>query len=374
MAAEVDSKVKGPESAKELAENVLAWAKKHNLFSKVPLEDAVETARDSDFVREEGSVFRAQAVEEILRKKSINLVGFNELQKKVVIFTHGRLNKSEQKILPFHTGGYTIEYLQGGIAQVKGNPPPPENPRPFYQRDGRYACGSSIFPAHCVGAGTFGLMATDNAGKLYGLTNNHVSGACNNAMPGLPILAPGPLDATEDACDPFTIGRHARLLPINDGIPENIDIGVNCDASIFEITDPTRVTSFQGTYFDTPSTVAEPQPSTTVEKVGRTTGHTRGIIVGQSASPVPVNYVVNEYGVRKNVFFERVYVVLGQEGQPFSRSGDSGSLAVEVAPDGTRKAVGLVFAGNEQRGLSFILPLPEIMTKLGLSVVSGHNV
>jgi hypothetical protein len=361
-------------SAKELAEHVLAWAKKHNLFSKVPLDDALDAETGPNFIKQEGSVFRAQAVEEILRKRSINLVGFNEPQKKVVIFTNGKVNKSDEKILPFHTDGVTFEYIQGGVAQVKGNPPPPENPKPFYQRSGFYACGSSIFPAHFVGAGTFGLIGRDAGGQLYGLTNNHVAGACNNAMPGLPILAPGPLDANEDACDPFTIGRYSKLLPINDGIPENVDIAINCDACIFKLTSPEKLTSFQGTYYDTPANDSEPLPGMTVEKVGRTTGLTRGTIVAQSASPVPVAYTVNEYGVRKNVFFERVYVIQTSDGQPFSRPGDSGALVVNVAPDGSRSAVGLVFAGNEQRGLSFILPLPEILGKLGLSIVSGHNV
>lgn len=374
MPSENDSTSKPSVSAKDVAESVLTWAKKHNLFSKVPLDDAIEADLGPNFIKQEGAVFRAQAVEEILRKRSINLVGFNEPEKKVVIFTNGKVNKSEEKILPFHTDGVTFEYLQGGVAQVKGNPPEPETPKPFYVHKERYACGSSIFPARFIGAGTFGLIVKDAGGQLFGLTNNHVTGACNSAMPGLPILAPGPLDANEEACNPFTIGRHSKLLPINDGIPENVDTKSNCDAAIFKLADPDKVTSFQGTAFDTPATVGEPTPSTTVEKVGRTTGRTKGVIVAQSASPIPVSYSVAEFGIRKNVYFERVFIALGQDGQPFSRQGDSGSLVVEVAADGTRKAVGLVFAGEEQRGLSFILPLPEILDQLGLSIVSGHHV
>ena len=351
---------------------MLAWAKQHNLFDKVPLEEAIEDVGGSFAAG--GDAFRAQAVEEILRKKSINLVGFSEKEKKVVIFTNGKLSKTDEKILPFHTAGFNFEYIQGGIAYVKGNPPPPQMPKPYSLHGGRYTCGSSIFPAHCVGAGTFGLIVRDQAGHLYGMTNNHVAGACNHAMPGLPILAPGPLDANEDACDPFTIGRHHRLLPINDGIPENIAIDVNWDVSIFRLTDPDRVTSMQGTAFDTPHAVVSPVPSMRVQKVGRTTGLTSGTIVAQSASPVPVQYQVSEYGVRKNVFFETVYIVQGDNGLPFSRPGDSGSLVVADDGQGNAHAVGLVFAGNEQRGLSFILPLPEIMQKLSVEIVSGHHV
>lgn len=362
-----------PVSTKALAEQVLAWAKRHNLFSKVPLDEAIDGA-NAPFITN-GDAFRAQAVEEILRKRSINLVGYSEEEKKVIIFTNGKLTKSDENILPFHVAGYTFEYIQGGIAQVKGNPPPPETPRPFTLHNDRYTCGSSIFPAHCVGAGTLGLIVRDiGSGQLFGMTNNHVAGACNNAMPGLPILAPGPLDANEEACDPFTIGRHHRLLPINDGIPENIDISANWDVSIFKLTNPNKVTSMQGGAYDTPATIGTPAPPMRVEKVGRTTGHTTGTIVGISASPIPVQYQVPEYGIRKNVFFECTYIVLGDDGQPFSKAGDSGSLVVTNDGNGNRIAVGLVFAGDEHRGLSFILPLPEIMQKLSLEIVSGHHV
>ncbi|MGW6778963.1 hypothetical protein ACWF50_13080 [Brucella pseudogrignonensis] len=362
------------QSAKELAEDILAWAKIKNLFAKVPLDDAVDFLDGNRFNNQIDRSFKSQATEDILRKKSINLVGFDEENKKVVIFTNGKISKAEEKILPFNTDGFVIDYLQGGIAQVKGNPPLPEIPSPFYLHNGMYTCGSSIYPAHCIGAGTLGLLTVDNAGQIFGLTNNHVSGACNNAMPGLPILAPGPLDATETACDPFAIGRHSRLLPINDGIPENIDISVNWDASLLSLCDANRVTSMQGTYYDTPSVVREPKPSSIVKKVGRTTGLTKGKIVAQAACPIPVDYLVNEYGVKKKVFFETVYIVEGENGQPFSRPGDSGSLVVSQDENGIMESVGLVFAGNEQRALSFILPLPAILDKLNVSVLSGHNV
>jgi hypothetical protein len=44
------------------------------------------------------------------------------------------------------------------------------------------------------------------------------------------------------------------------------------------------------------------------------------------------------------------------------------------AADGSKQAVGLVFAGNEQRGQSFILPLLPILNQLEVELVYGHNV
>lgn len=360
-----------PKTAKELAEQVLVWAKRHKLFSKVPIEEGVND--EEAFSLPSQQLFRAYAIEEILRKRLINLVGFNEQERKVVIFTSTKATQSERKILPFSSGGITIEYIQGGVAQVRGNPPQSQNPSPYYIHKNFYCCGSSVFTGNCIGAGTLGLLAKDSDGKLYGLSNNHVVGACNHAPPGLPIIAPGPLDITEDGINPFTVGRHWRLLPISEGIPENIDISNNWDAACFELADDAKLCSMQGNAYDTPPIVLPPEAGMRVEKVGRTTGHTTGCIIAQIATPLPVEYSVPEYGVRKTVFFEEAFVVMGDTG-PFSRGGDSGSLVIGYDKLGNKVSVGLVFAGNEGKGLSFILPLHIILKKLRLEVVSDYNV
>jgi hypothetical protein len=361
-------------TARDAALVVLNWAKQHRLFGRPAMEDSAEAVEEEpDLVPQQ--MFGANAVQEVFRKRSINLIGFNEFEKKVVVFTRGRLTAAEQKLVPFQAiPGYTIEYVTGGIADVKGSPPPPQRPFPYSHRDGRYTCGSSIYPANCIGAGTLGALACKPDGSLFGLTNNHVSGACNNAQPGLPILAPGPLDVSNETCDPFSIGRHTQLLPINDGIPENIDISRNIDAACFEISNADAVSSYQGDRFDTPSITADPRPGLKVEKVGRTTGHTTGVVVAQSVSPVPVTYAVHEYGVKKTVFFGEVFVIHSLTPEPFSKPGDSGSLVVQTAPDGTLEAVGLVFAGNPRTGETFVLPLRPILEQLDLNLVSGHNV
>lgn len=361
----------GP-STREVAENILIWAKKHRMLQKTHVDEAIDSEDvDRDFVPQR--MFSQPDVQDIFRRRSINLVGYSEPERKVIIFTNGRLSVTEQKLIPFNFKGIGIEYVQGGIAQVKGDAPPPRV-TPYTFENGVLRCGSSIYPVNCRGAGTFGALVRDADGTLYGLTNNHVGGACNQAAPGLPILCPGPADASEDTIDPFTIGRHSRLLPINDGIPENVEITQNCDSSIFVISDAGRVSSFQGTNYDTPAICCDPVPGMRVEKFGRTTGATAGKIIAVSATPMPVSYKIPEYGVAKVVFFNDVYIVAGDNNAAFSRPGDSGSLVVGYTPEGVRVAVGLVFAGNESRGLSFILPLPNVLSRMNVTLVSGHNV
>jgi hypothetical protein len=338
------------------------------------MEDSPDTA-DGEAVIEvvAAQMFAVPQVEQVLRRRAINLIAFNDVQSKVVIFTKSKVNASDLKILPYASKGVSIEYAVGGVPMVRGEVPQPHDPKPFFLHQGNYCCGSSVFPANCIGAGTMGLLARDANGVLHGVTNNHVTGACNHAHPGLPILAPGPCDVSDDGIDPFCIGRHAKLIPINDGIPENMDIDGNIDASSFRISDGANVSSMQGNLCDTPHIVGEPQPGSIVEKIGRTTGYTRGRVIGQSVSPIPVSYVLNEYSVRKLVYFNSVFVVSGLQGD-FSKRGDSGSLVMSVTPSGDRIAVGLVFAGDEQRGLTFILPLSTILLNLGLEICSGLNV
>ncbi len=363
-----------PTTAKQAAESILNWAKQNHLFAKGPVEDAVEEdTTDIELLPQ--NLYESQTVKAVLKKRAITLVAYSDAERKVTIFTHAKLTKAEREKMPFHvSGGVRVDYLVGGTASVKGGTPSPDVNYPYFLHDGRICCGSSIHPVNCLGAGTIGALVKDSAGTLYGLSNNHVSGACNCAVPGIPILCPGPLDATEDHINPFTIGRHSRLLPINEGIPENIDVKLNWDAAIFAIEDQGQVSSMQGNRYDTPNCVADPYGGLTVEKCGRTTGFTTGVIIGVSASPLPVGYAIKEYGISKTVYFDMVWVVQGIDpAQPFSRAGDSGSLVVGVWPDGSRKAVGIVFAGNEAKGQSFILPLLPIVNQLGVELVYGHN-
>lgn len=373
LAASSPSEEQCAATAKQAAESILVWAKQNHLFAKGPVEDSVEEdAVDGELLPQ--TLFESQSVKAVLKRRAITLVAYSDAERKVTIFTHGKLSKSEREKMPFHVGGgIRLEYGLGGTASIKGGTPFSDNDFPYSLHNGAITCGSSIYPVNCFGAGTLGALVRDSAGKLFGLTNNHVTGACNCAVPGIPILCPGPVDATEENINPFTIGRHSRLLPINEGIPENIDVALNWDAAIFEIEDPTQVSSMQGTKYDTPETIIDIYGGMAVEKTGRTTGHTSGVVIGLNASPIPVGYNIKEYGISKTVFFDEAWIVEGAGDQPFSRPGDSGSLVIGLLPDGSRHAVGLVFAGNEARNQSFILPIQTIVNQLGVELVYGHN-
>lgn len=351
------------------AETVLAWAKENNLFRRDSTEQAVDVEETP--VSVENEVFSAEDTLEIFKKKCVNLVFFDEENEVVTILTAKKLTKAEEQSLPFtFNNDVTINYSHGGVPQVKSPSTQPHVP-PISEKGGVISCGSSINPVDIVGAGTLGGIVRDTSGKLYGLTNNHVSGGCNYSAPDIPVLCPGPLDAKNCSVDPFTIGRHKNLLEFIDGLPENVDISKNSDAAIFELSDPNRVSSYQGMLQDTPRMVGTPKGMMKVTKHGRTTGLTRGRIVGLSASPIDVAYT---YGsIKKVVYFDDVWLIQGENNKPFSEPGDSGSLVIGIDSNGQKVALGLIFAGNPHYGHSYMLPLNPILTKLGVELVHGHN-
>jgi hypothetical protein len=346
-----------------------AWAQQNRLLgSEFPARlDVSEEDRDSLF----DSLQVTAASEGILRSRHITAVAFSETADEVLVFTSKKITQRDEKLLPQIFGDdVKVRYLNGGTASAGTPTGTFVNSAYAITPGGHYASGGSIFPARHIGAGTLGCLTRDSVGTLFGLTNNHVSGMCNYSRTGEKILAPGHLDIEANGLDPFTIGFHAMSLPMVSGVPDNVDILLNSDAALIQITDPNRVSSFQGTHYDTPSLVAELQAGQQVEKVGRTTGLTSGKVVAQMAGPFPVIYQVPSVGAQI-AYFEPVFVVQGNSG-PFSQNGDSGSL-VTADVGGTRMAVGVIFAGD-QAGSSFVLPLAPILATLGVTIVSGHNV
>ena len=133
-------------SAHEAALSVLQWAKEHHLFSRPPMEESAEAVEDEvDLVPQK--MFSAREVQDVFRRRAINLMGFNERERKVVIFTKGRLTATERKILPFHvTSGVTIDYIHGGVAQVRGNHRRPKLTTRISNITGTTAAGVPFIP------------------------------------------------------------------------------------------------------------------------------------------------------------------------------------------------------------------------------------
>lgn len=355
------------------------WATKEGLMLEGPVKPVSSTPAELGLIDPASEVTK-----QILHRRGVLGIIFNEADSEIVVLLkRAKPTKKELEALPNKIDDVSVNYRQGSPSPIGGEPPKAHGNPPFMVRhvggSEYYACGSSISQGNGRDAGTLGCLVRDAQGVIYGLSNNHVTGGCSHASKGLPILAPGVLDVMPLSHDPFTIGYHEQALDMMVGTPDNTNPSNNQDAAIFKIADDSRVTSYQGSSYDTPSTTMPVQDGLEVEKVGRTTGHTRGLVIGQFYGGMSVFYDMEIHAFKGRVFFDPIYVVRGMGNSAFSESGDSGALVTILDNTEQRHAVGIVVGGLMDKKapggiLTFILPIDPILNKLGITLVSGHNV
>ena len=212
-----------------------------------------------------------------------------------------------------------------------------------------------------VTAGTLGgFVRRPGAEGLLALSNNHVLAAGDAATEGDPVLQPGPADGGTSGDRVGTLTAFARL---------GERPGARVDAAVAALepgvaADPS---GFPGGALDgAVAAVDDVEPGEEVEKVGRTTAHTRGRITAVELDGVGVRYddVVHT--------FDDQIEVEGRSGA-FSAGGDSGSV-IWRARD--RAPLGLLFAGSEVGGsagggVTFANPLATVLDVLGVTWVAG---
>jgi hypothetical protein len=208
-----------------------------------------------------------------------------------------------------------------------------------------------------VTAGTLGGFVRTAAG-LSILSNDHVLAASGAAAPGDAVLQPGPADGGRPADRVATLTAFQR---VGAGPPYRVDAAVAALAP--------DITANPGDLPGGPLTGAVPagldvDPDEAVEKVGRTTGHTRGRITAVEVDAVAVQYdgVVHR--------FDDQIEIHGLVGS-FSAGGDSGSV---VWRSRDRAPTGLLFAGSATGGSSgggvtFANPLDTVLAVLGATWV-----
>lgn len=363
-------------SPEQVARVVHDWAVTEGLLTESPLE-----VQCGNF----GVLGASEEGTALLRKQRILAVGFNEPDREVTVFTRFAPPRSKKALalVPTQVDDVKIVYRQGVANPLDASLPAPHSSPPFVMRvTGRgshYACGSSISAGNVRDAGTLGCLVRDAAGVLYGLSNNHVCGSCSYAEADLPILAPGVFDVAPHNHPPFTIGFHAKALPFRAGSPSVVDISANTDAAIFRIASEDQVTSYQGDVYDTPVSAGVLDAGLKVEKVGRTSGYTKGSVVTKILGPLPISYSSAEHQFSGKIFFDPLFVIHGDAAAAFSSSGDSGSLITTVTLEGARLAVGLVVGSMKDSNApggeaTLALAVSPILQSLGVALVSGHNV
>lgn len=200
-----------------------------------------------------------------------------------------------------------------------------------------------------ITAGTYATAVVDTRSipgippKYYALSNNHVLANSNDAKPGDPILQPGRYDGGTYPAD--VIARLSRFVPIRFGGPINL-----VDAAIAEgeFHDLDREIYWIGYV----KGVAGVRVGQVVEKTGRTTNYTTGVVRSVNAT-VNVNYG----GGRVARFAHQILTT------NMSAGGDSGSLLCDL----NERAVGLLFAGSNV--VTIFNPIRYVQALLGIRVV-----
>lgn len=226
-------------------------------------------------------------------------------------------------------------------------------------------------------SGTLGSLVQDDNGNQFILSNNHVLARENQASAGEATIQPGLLDENGDpnSCSPsgtdytpYIVGALADFVPLAfDGSDNLVDAAVasvatGCSTSTGDCVDPDgqilEIGGLSGNTFDVDTA---PDPFIAVQKSGRTTALTTGVI-GAVGVDVSVTY---DFGT---AHFTDQILVSGDKGA-FLKAGDSGSLLVTRPTDGSLPdAVGLLFAGSAS-GIAIANRVQNVLEPLGLAMV-----
>ncbi|WP_369139568.1 hypothetical protein [Modestobacter versicolor] len=211
-----------------------------------------------------------------------------------------------------------------------------------------------------VTAGTLGgVVRRRGTDGLLVLSNNHVLAASDAATEGDPVLQPGVADGGTPADRVGTLIGWVRFTdaPGNlvDAAVAALDAGVDADPGALP----------GGPLAAAVAAVDDVDPDELVEKVGRTTGHTRGRITAVEVDGVGVQY---DDGVHT---FDDQVEIEGLTGA-FSAGGDSGSV---IWRSSDRAPLGLLFAGSTEGGsngggVTFANPLATVLRLLDLDWVA----
>ncbi len=200
-------------------------------------------------------------------------------------------------------------------------------------------------------AGTIGARVTDGVGNVYALSNNHVYALENSAVLGSNVLQPGLYDTRCIFDSGNIIGQLDDYEPIKFGGSNYIDAAIALSSMKLLGT----ATPANG--YGTPkSATLSASLGQAVQKYGRTTSLTKGIITGINAT-VDVTY---SSGTAR--FVDQIFV---SSARPFIIPGDSGSLLV-TDPD--RNPVGLLFAGNGSGQLAIANQIDLILSRFGVAI------
>lgn len=221
------------------------------------------------------------------------------------------------------------------------------SPTSFFNRP--VPIGVSTGNAGECAAGTIGARVVSGS-NVYALSNNHVYARENEASLGETIYQPGRYDLNCASGSTYVLGTLAKFQAIsfsNDNV---------VDAALASVPSGNLGNSTPAGGYGTPtSSTTDAVLNMAVQKYGRTTALTTGVVVG-----INVNVRV-QYSAGIASFVKQIQI-RGDKGA-FSRAGDSGSLIVTRSGN---QPVGLLFAGGQTS--TFANPIGPVLQAMGVQI------
>ena len=225
-------------------------------------------------------------------------------------------------------------------------------------------------------AGSIGARVTDGV-QVYLLSNNHVLAQENEAPLGSEVVQPGPADTSCETDPGDVLGDLSRIEhvavgpdpldpmtvpPVTPPIPGALEPApaVNLIDAALALTSPAELgnaTPADGYGLPMSETItAEAALGQEVQKYGRTTGLTKGKVVG-------INGVLEVSYAGGLARFVDQLIVLSPV--PFLASGDSGALLVT---DPGRRPAGLLFASNPAGTVALANEIDHVLEAFGVRI------
>lgn len=229
---------------------------------------------------------------------------------------------------------------------------------PYQSRSRPLHVGCSVGHA-LVGAGTLGCFVQfpKQRGTVGVLSNNHVLAATNLGAIGDPIYQPGKLDSGKNE---DRIGSLSQLVLLDEKNLNQLDVAA-------AVLDPEIEVKGNDLPEGRLKGVENPSSEDSIlAKVGRTTGHTQGVLSAMEIDGLQVEYSIGSKEFRC-FRFSNVIEITGTNGFSFSAAGDSGSM---VYSPRTRVGYAMIFAGSEM-GHSYATPLPAALDALEAEPLDG---
>jgi hypothetical protein len=238
-------------------------------------------------------------------------------------------------LLPKSIGGIPTDIEEVGLFRRLAINSPADTPNPQTRlRPAQPGCSVGFAdPSNLIfTAGTFGALVKDAKG-VYILGNNHVLADENQLGPGALIFQPGLLDDDNPASD--LIAELKQFIPLQSGAYNKVDCAIATVDSVGDVSNSIL-------HIGPPKGTTAAATDMIVHKFGRSTGYTVGRISSIEADAT-VQFQTGSFT------FQNQIVIEGLDSQPFSDSGDSGSLILDRS---TNAAVGLLFGGSGSHSLA----------------------